>query len=77
MTEEAKKVSAEECRCVRCGDCGGGGTIYLDWRGNYLGSHRSDDMDEPEPCEQCGGSGIVETCSRCQLLEDMDRAEDY
>jgi DnaJ-class molecular chaperone len=25
-----------------------------------------------DPCEGCGGSGIVEACDRCQLLTEME-----
>lgn len=57
------KVSAEPCRCVSCGDCGGSGDMR---------SLRYHDMDEAEACDTCGGSGIAETCYRCQLLEEMD-----
>lgn len=72
MTAEQIQVAAEPCRCVRCADCGGRGSYWVDLRGRYLGIHRSDDMDEMETCESCGGSGIDDTCDRCQLLEDMD-----
>lgn len=61
MTEEMKRVSAEACTCVSCPDCGGSGSYYVDHRGHYLGAHRSDDLDEHEYCENCGGSGVVET----------------
>lgn len=77
MTDEMKKVAAEPCHCVRCDDCRGSGTIWVDWRGRYLGNHCSDDLDEPEQCENCGGRGIVEVCPRCELLEDMDHSDDY
>lgn len=72
MTEAMKKVSDEPCRCVNCHDCNGSGSIWLDFRGRYLGSSRCDDLDELEICESCGGCGIVETCSRCEMLEEMD-----
>lgn len=71
-----KQVQAEPCHCVRCGECGGSGNIWLDFKGQYLGNHRCDDLDEMEMCEGCGGSGIIETCDRCQLLEDMDHDDD-
>lgn len=72
MTEERNKVSAESCHCVRCGECGGSGNIWVDFNGRYLGNHRSDDLDEMEQCEECGGSGITEVCERGQLLEEID-----
>lgn len=61
------RVSAEPCRCVRCGDCGGSGRVSV----------RTDSYPEwdLESCEECGGSGIVETCDRCELLEEMDDAD--
>jgi hypothetical protein len=34
-----------------------------------------DDMDEPEPCDQCRG-GIVEECDRCLALADFDAEQD-
>ena len=71
-----QKVETETCCCVRCGDCNGSGTVWFDWRGQYLGNSRCDDLDELEHCEQCGGSGITETCDRCQLLEEMDHEDD-
>lgn len=76
MTEQMKTVAAEPCRCVPCGDCGGTGNVWFDFRGRYLGNHRSDDLDDLEPCDSCGGSGITETCDRCQLLNDMDHEQD-
>jgi len=65
-------IESEPCTCVRCGECGGSGTIWLDFNGRYLGNRRCDDLDEMETCEECGGSGIVEVCARCQLLIEMD-----
>ena len=64
MTEAMKKVSAEPCHCVRCDWCGGTG---MERCGDYLGSR--------ETCDECGGLGIVETCDRCQLLQEMDWEE--
>lgn len=54
------KVNAEECRCVRCSWCGGSGRERC---GDYLG--------DSECCDECGGSGIVQNCERCQLLTDL------
>lgn len=34
-------------------------------RGNYLGQHRTDDLDELESCMGCDGNGIVEQCDYC------------
>lgn len=71
MTDEMKRVAAEPCRCVTCWDCKGSGSYWVDWRGHYVGN-RGDDLDEMEYCDSCGGSGITETCDRCQLLDEMD-----
>lgn len=76
MTEAMKKVAAEACHCVSCGECRGSGNIWLDFKGRYLGNSRCDDLDEMETCDGCGGRGIVERCDRCQLLEDMDHDDD-
>jgi hypothetical protein len=53
------------CQCVSCGACGGTGHIWTDFRGRYLGQHRSDDTDELESCPDCDGSGITEECDSC------------
>ena len=66
------------CECVSCSSCGGTGNVWFafpgpDRGGEYLGSHRSDDLDEMETCMECGGSGTIETCYECQdLLDDED-----
>lgn len=72
MTEEMEKVAAEPCHCVSCGECDGNGRIWLDFSGRYLGNHRRDDLDQMDSCDSCGGSGIVETCSRCELLDELE-----
>ena len=59
------------CECVSCGACGGSGNVWYafpgpDLGGEYLGNHRCDDLDEMDTCEECGGSGITETCYECQ-----------
>ncbi len=65
--EEIKKVASEPCRCVRCTFCNGKG---------FSSSYERNQFDwNAETCEECGGSGIVETCDRCQLLEEMDHDE--
>lgn len=69
---EVEKVEQESCRCVRCGMCGGSGNlrIGLDGRLNYC-----DDLYDLESCDECGGTGIVETCDRCQLLRELEPDE--
>ncbi len=37
-------------------------------------THMTDDMLDPELCEQCSG-GIVEECDRCLALKDVDANE--
>lgn len=71
MTEEMKQVSDEPCTCVPCSECGGSGSVWFDFAERYLGNRRCDDLDNLEPCESCH-SGIVEVCSRCELLEDLE-----
>jgi RecJ-like exonuclease len=64
------------CRCVSCSSCEGTGNVWLDFRGKYLGNHRSDDMDELVRCEDCEGSGISEECDECAdryMDEDANR----
>ena len=57
------KVQAEPCHCVRCGECSGNGTVR---------SRPSLADFDLEICEGCGGSGIVETCARCEVLAYME-----
>jgi len=67
IKEQRKKVEQEPCSCVRCDMCNGTGRIAdrQSWSG----------LDY-EPCEDCS-NGIVETCDRCQLLEDMDSDDNF
>lgn len=53
------------CGCIRCSMCGGKGHYYIDLRGNYAGSSRTDDLMDQENCEECGGSGYSELCAAC------------
>jgi hypothetical protein len=69
--DDIAKVEKESCYCVRCNICGGQGNYRVDLHGRPTDG--MDDMDSLEPCEECGGSGIVETCDRCQLLADLER----
>ena len=55
------------CECVKCSDCGGSGSYWVDMRGRFLGQSRCDDMDDLEYCGECGGTGISEVCYECQL----------
>lgn len=65
------------CECVICGACGGKGNVWYafpgpDLGGEYLGDHRCDDLDEMDTCQECGGSGICETCYKCQAARDQE-----
>lgn len=64
IREQIKQVEAEPCKCIQCGTCNGSGTIRIDCPG-------WPEWDL-ETCDECCGRGIIETCDRCQLLNDMD-----
>ncbi len=66
------KLEEEPCQCVSCSLCGGTGTVWFSFGGKYLGRTRWDDLDEAESCDNCH-NGTIETCSRCEQLEDWDR----
>jgi DnaJ-class molecular chaperone len=59
-------VAAEVCKCVHCSFCRGSGRDPYDEVG----------MGSDSPCEECGGSGIVEVCGRCEYLEELDHEQD-
>ena len=55
------------CHCTSCPDCNGTGSVwYSGYDGKYLGQNRSDDFDEMESCDTCGGTGIDDICFECQ-----------
>jgi RecJ-like exonuclease len=56
------------CGCVICEECNGTGTVWVSFTGKYLGKNRCDDFDEIEPCESCGGSGVLEYCDECYAI---------
>lgn len=60
------------CTCVRCPECHGRGSVWFSFSGEYLGDHRCDDFDEMEPCEECGGSGVIKTCDECIDARDEE-----
>ena len=68
------------CKCVRCTECGGTGDVWWSFpgpgEGDYLGSHRMDDLDvlEDGGCMDCEGTGIIEMCDECR---DAWEDEDY
>jgi len=47
-----------ECYCAVCFECDGTGTVWYSSNGKFLWHHRCDDMDEPETCPECYGSGV-------------------
>lgn len=79
MTKPAwvEQLEKEPCECVSCPDCKGSGGYWTDLNGKYLGQSRWDDLDQLETCEECGGSGISESCDRCTQLNDYDQDATY
>ena len=73
----------QTCRCVRCGECNGTGTVWFTFGsalyggGQYLGSSRCDDLDEMETCGECRGSGISEECENCADHREMEQDASY
>jgi RecJ-like exonuclease len=69
-------LQSKPCTCVSCGDCNGTGNVWrnYDALGRYV-EGGIDDSSDLETCDTCRGSGIVETCDRCQLLQEMDEQE--
>ncbi len=60
MTNDAA-LKTGSCRCVYCAACGGSGEVeyrYPEW--------------DLETCDDCGGSGITETCESCQMARDVE-----
>jgi hypothetical protein len=53
-----ESVASEPCKCVRCSTR----RKNIRWFTGY----------DTEPCEDCN-NGIVEPCSRCEYLEELDR----
>ena len=62
----------QRCTCTKCPECNGSGYVWFSFGGKYLGSHRSDDLDEMEPCDMCR-NGIIEVCEFC--AEEEERHE--
>jgi hypothetical protein len=56
--------------------CDGTGGYYIDPGGRFQGIHRSDDLSDLETCECCGGTGVIDECSRCMDLETWEM-EDF
>lgn len=60
------ELRGQPCTCVRCGDCNGQGRLMIESNLGYP-------QDEPECCEQCDGTGFVESCDRCDLLAELEQ----
>lgn len=60
----------DSCICDLCLECNGTGTIWWSCTGEYLGAHRSDDLDEPETCDSCHGSGLDASDPDCPIHGD-------
>lgn len=69
---ELSVVVIGTCSCTPCRECKGTGSVFISFDGQYIGSHRWDDMDEMITCEECYGSGIETTCDYCIELEEAE-----
>ena len=70
------QLESQPCTCVQCPTCRGTGTVWFSSHPRrFLGSSRSDDLDELEQCEFCS-NGILEICDRCAELEAYEHEED-
>ena len=67
MSAARRALENWPCTCVLCSSCDGQGTYRVD-----TNSWPEDDL---ETCDECHGSGIVETCERCQELIEMEYDE--
>lgn len=67
---------SDKCTCVNCPDCDGYGHVWYSFSGEYLGSHRSDDLDEMRGCDNCGGMGISEECDYCREQRELAESEE-
>lgn len=65
------------CTCTSCPACQGTGDVWYSFGGEYLGNRRCDDLDELEPCDECGGSGVDEYCDECLMAEEEERTEEW
>ncbi len=61
------------CTCIKCPECNGTGYVWYSSSGDFLGSRRSDDLDEMESCPECGGDGLQSLCEEChEAMEDEE-----
>jgi hypothetical protein len=61
----------QKCECTECHVCRGHGTLWFAL-GSKVGTvHRTDDMGEPETCENCRGTGLEDgPCYFCQMAQE-------
>lgn len=55
-------MTAGKCTCVSCGTCIGTGRQWFQWYG----------VEESEPCDDCDGSGVTETCESCMDAREVE-----
>lgn len=65
---ERATILARRCQCVSCANCRGTGSAWY-----ATGGYPEEDV---ETCAECSGSGITESCERCDDLEELERAFD-
>jgi len=65
------------CTCIPCSECRGSGTVWFSFSGKYLGSHRSDDLDEMDTCDECRGSCVSEICEYCLEKQEEDAYQEF
>jgi hypothetical protein len=61
------------CKCVKCPECRGAGSVWWSFAGEYLGRSRCDNLDEIESCDECDGTGITELCDECREAEEREQ----
>lgn len=66
----------DRCICDLCLECDGTGTVWYSPAGEYYGSHKVDDLSEPETCESCHGTGLDGYDPDCQIHGDDDELYD-
>lgn len=73
---ERADLLKQPCLCVPCGACKGHGSICIEMgSGKYIGHTPHDDLYDLARCDECNG-GIVETCARCEQIDELERLFD-
>lgn len=76
IERERAALSDQPCRCVPCDACKGRAQICVEMgSGKYVGPYPYDDLYDLAPCNECDG-GIVETCARCDAIDELERMLD-